>query len=109
MSKKDQETIETLNESQNKYKERIEYYEREFVEQTEERIRKVNEEKDQIQSKLDTYKKEQKEKELQKSRQISHLEKDKAVVEEKLTNLEVKKNELQSRLTQDNERLSSSI
>ena len=60
MNKKHQEAVESLKENQAKYEERIQYFEKDFVEQTEERIQKINEDKEAVQSKLDSYKKEQK-------------------------------------------------
>lgn len=64
MNKKHQENIESYQESQNRYEERINYFEKEYTEQQEDKIRKVMEEKESVQSKWDTYKKEQKDKDL---------------------------------------------
>lgn len=89
-----------------KYEERIHYFEKEFTDQQEEKIKKVIEDKDSIVSKFESYKKEQKEKDLQRSRQLAHLEKDKAVVEEKYLNLELKKKEIEERFKEENNKLS---
>ena len=92
-------------EQQSRYEDRLEYLQKDLQTEQNERISRLEEEKIQISQKYDGLKKELKDKLTDTSRQLGLVEKEKAILEEKIKNVEAKKMDLEGRYQRESEKM----
>lgn len=84
-----------------RYEEKIKAQKQELQAELNDRMERAQEERQVLEGKYDKTKKYLKEVEANSGRQVSSLEREKAIIMEKLTNVESKKNEVESKLREE--------
>lgn len=87
----------------------IEILKEEYTQEHQERVDKLNEEKNTIQNNLDKVKKVSAENEANLTKQVAQLQKDKALLEEKLKTLELRLGDAEQRLSSDTSNYSTQL